>query len=93
MITFNSRIVTIAAILLLLYIVYTQHKKSEVYHDSPTKAAFEDKTAKLRSKYTIKIDPKKHYDEFNIVEKLIYNFAKDKISPTARKKIESKSSN
>lgn len=90
MITYKSKIVSYAALILLVYLLfqkYTEYKNKPKYLSQAN--AFEDISSNTKTKYTIKIDEKKKYEDYNLLEKGIYYFIKDDLPKSARNSIES----
>ncbi|MFQ3307213.1 MAG: hypothetical protein ACI8ZF_000457 [Candidatus Midichloriaceae bacterium] len=86
---YRSKLVKYASILLILFFVYKKYSENKnsprinkIDHQSLSSTPNPD------SKYTIKIDENKKYDEYSAVEKLVYNSVKEKLPPSVRDKVE-----
>ena len=78
MLTFNSRIITIAAIGLIIYLGYL-HKKEHTPSNPNMQRDFEEEfgiNKAKNAKYRIEVPKDKQYKDYNPLEKLIYNFSK-----------------
>ncbi|MDJ1305338.1 MAG: hypothetical protein MRQ09_03775 [Candidatus Midichloria sp.] len=78
MITFNSKILTIAAIGLMIYLGYLQRKESMPSNPNMQRD-FEEAMGLNKSKnamYKIEVPKNKKYEDYNPLERLIYNFSK-----------------
>ena len=90
MITYKSKIITYLAWVLVAYLIlqkYTEYKNKPKYIE-------QEEMPKIRSddgktKYTIKIDEDKKYDDFILVEKFAYKIIKKDLPNSVRKEIES----
>ena len=90
MITYKSKIITYLAWILIAYLLlqkYTEYKNKQKYieQDEMPKTRSDDG----RTKYTIKIDADKKYDDFSLVEKFAYKIIKNDLPNSVRKEIES----
>lgn len=90
MITYKSKIITYLAWVLVAYLIlqkYTEYKNKPKYieqEEMPKIGSDDGKT-----KYTIKIDEDKKYDDFSLVEKFAYKIIKKDLPNSVRKEIES----
>ena len=90
MITYKSKIITCLAWILIAYLIwqkYTEYKNKPKYieQEEMPKTRSDDG----RTKYTIKIDEDKKYDDFSLVEKFAYKIIKNDLPNSVRKEIES----
>ena len=89
MITYESKIVTYLALVLVGYLLfqkYTEYKSKPLYVKQTS--AFEAVSDNIKTKYTIKIDENKKYEDYSLLEKGIYYFIKDALPQFTRNKIE-----
>lgn len=81
LITFNSKIITIAAIGLIVYLGYL-HKKEHLPSNPNMQRDFEEELGLNKAKnamYKIEVPKNKQYKDYNLLEKLIYNFSQNEI--------------
>ena len=81
LITFNSKITSIIAILLTMYLIYNQRNDSaeiDPAFKSDAKELLDKQNAK-NAMYSIVIPEDKKYDDYNPLEKFIYYFSKKQI--------------
>lgn len=81
MITFNSKFVTIAALGFIAYCVYLKQKDA-LPTNSAMRKAFNEATGVNNAKnamYKIQVPKNKKYENYNPIEKFIYNFSKNEI--------------
>jgi hypothetical protein len=93
MITYKSKIITYLSWALIAYLLlqkYTEYKNKPKYieQEEMPKVRSDDG----RTKYTIKIDEDKKYNDFSIVEKFAYKIIKNDLPHSVRKEIESTNS-
>ena len=72
MLAFNSKIIKICAIILLIYCVY-QYKKEKGEGFDRIQSQDLELQNKTKPQYTISINKKKPQDKYNVLEKLLYN--------------------
>lgn len=78
---FNSKYFNILVVLILIYIAYIHFKKNQIFFtDNNNAYCGEDALIK------IEIDPGKKYEDYNFIEKFLYNKYKDKIDSSFRNK-------
>ena len=80
LITFNSKITNILAILLMIYLIYSQDDQSPNI-DPAFRADLKglDSKSSAHAMYKIVVPEDKKYDDYNPLEKLIYYFSKKQI--------------
>ena len=89
MITYKSKIITYLAWILIAYLIlqkYTEYKNKPKYmeQEEMPKTRSDDG----RTKYTIKIEEGKKYDDFSLTEKFVYKIIKNDLPNSVRKEIE-----
>ena len=80
MLNFNSKILTLLAIGFLIYFGYLQKKQNEPLNPN-MRRDFEESMGLDRSKnatYKIEVPKNKKYENYNLLEKFIYDFSQHK---------------
>lgn len=77
MLKFNSKILNLGTVLLILYIFYYNYaNKPPIIQNNMYTTT---KSCKTNKSYRVEFDPKKSYNDYSLKEKIIYFFYKDKI--------------